>query len=353
MNRHRKWLVTGIVGLALSCGGYVVVAPPVPRRAVIVHSSRGTAVEIGFFYDRLAVYGEWYRHSAHGWVWTPHGVPLGWRPYTRGYWAYTDDDDWLWVSEWEWGWAPFHYGRWFYDDHYGWSWVPGRVWAPAWVAWRHGGGYVGWAPLPPEVVWDAAYGYRHLDVRVFATTRWVFVQDRWFVDRDLRRRILPDTRGAAIVERTRHVSRVTSRGGRPHDRSIVREEIETATESGIGRVRVESVPSPWGEVVRTPQNGTVRIFRPEVRAGPADRDPPPPDALDRRHAIERAELEERHGELLTALNRRYRAADVARDRTLRQRVEAERREVERQIDRERRVLQERQAREKRRRPAGW
>jgi hypothetical protein len=28
--------------------------------------------------------------------------------------------------------------------------VPGYQWAPAWVSWRYGGGYCGWAPLPPS-----------------------------------------------------------------------------------------------------------------------------------------------------------------------------------------------------------
>ena len=32
----------------------------------------------------------------------------------------------------------------------GWVWVPGYTWAPAWVSWRYGDGYAGWAPLPPD-----------------------------------------------------------------------------------------------------------------------------------------------------------------------------------------------------------
>ncbi|HEX4138962.1 MAG TPA: DUF6600 domain-containing protein, partial [Candidatus Methylacidiphilales bacterium] len=47
-------------------------------------------------------------------------------------------------------------------------WVPGYTWAPAWVSWRYGDGYVGWAPLPPDSLagidysgdgYDADYGY--------------------------------------------------------------------------------------------------------------------------------------------------------------------------------------------------
>lgn len=39
----------------------------------------------------------------------------------------------------------------------GWVWVPGVEWAPAWVSWRVGGGYIGWAPLPPHGVFFAAH----------------------------------------------------------------------------------------------------------------------------------------------------------------------------------------------------
>ena len=52
-------------------------------------------------------------------------------------------------TNYSWGWAPFHYGRWYHDDYYGWAWVPGYEWAPAWVSWRSGGGYYGWAPMSP------------------------------------------------------------------------------------------------------------------------------------------------------------------------------------------------------------
>jgi hypothetical protein len=39
----------------------------------------------------------------------------------------------------------------FIDD-LGWVWVPGREWGPAWVDWRRGTRYFGWAPLPPDEI---------------------------------------------------------------------------------------------------------------------------------------------------------------------------------------------------------
>jgi hypothetical protein len=81
-------------------------------------------------------------------------------PYvSRGHWALTADNDWIWASDYPFGWAVFHYGRWVWTPG-GWAWVPGRTYANAWVVWRvptPGYAYVGWAPMPPT--WGWRYGY--------------------------------------------------------------------------------------------------------------------------------------------------------------------------------------------------
>ena len=100
------------------------------------------------FYQDLAPYGQWIEDGQYGYVWSPD-VDESFRPYyTNGYWAMTDYGN-TWVSSYSWGWACFHYGRWTYDNYYGWLWIPGQDWGPAWVSWRYGGGYYGWAPLGP------------------------------------------------------------------------------------------------------------------------------------------------------------------------------------------------------------
>src|SRR5260370_41935194 len=48
--------------------------------------------------------------------------------------------------------------------------IPGRVWAPAWVAWRWYGGYAGWCPLGPR------------GVVVEQPRRWVWVDQRNFLE---------------------------------------------------------------------------------------------------------------------------------------------------------------------------
>jgi len=108
-------------------------------------------LNLSFFYESLYPYGNWI-HVDGEWCWHPNAASISpdWAPYCRhGHWV-DSDWGWCWVSDYSWGWAPFHYGRWFRHRSHGWCWVPDTEWGPAWVAWRKGGDYCGWAPLPPH-----------------------------------------------------------------------------------------------------------------------------------------------------------------------------------------------------------
>jgi hypothetical protein len=109
------------------------------------------------FYDQLGDQGTWIQTDNYGYVFQPNVSDPNWAPYTDGHWVSTDQG-WTWVSNEPWGWATYHYGRWANIDGTGWVWVPGYRWAPAWVSWRYGGGYCGWAPLPPETLEGADDG---------------------------------------------------------------------------------------------------------------------------------------------------------------------------------------------------
>jgi hypothetical protein len=99
----------------------------------------------------LAMHGLWVTVRSHGRCWRPAGVALSWRPYCDGYWVWTDCG-WYWYSDEPWAWACYHYGTWIQDTEFGWVWIPDIEWAPAWVYWRVGGGFIGWAPRPPSGV---------------------------------------------------------------------------------------------------------------------------------------------------------------------------------------------------------
>ena len=106
------------------------------------------------FESTLDPYGQWVNDPTYGEVWVPSPSVVGadFTPYAScGDWTLTEYG-WTWVSCWDWGWAPFHYGRWVDLVGFGWSWIPGTIWGPGWVSWRYGGGYCGWAPLPPRGV---------------------------------------------------------------------------------------------------------------------------------------------------------------------------------------------------------
>ncbi len=118
------------------------------------------------FHAPLATHGTWVEVGGHGRCWRPSGVAVGWRPYSEGHWIWTDCG-WYWVSDEPWAWACYHYGTWALDPTFGWIWVPGIEWAPAWVSWRVGGGYCGWAPRPPRGV-------------VLRPSAFVFVEERRF-----------------------------------------------------------------------------------------------------------------------------------------------------------------------------
>jgi uncharacterized membrane protein YgcG len=128
-------------------------APPPPDNGATAPDDAGGAPDdsasFQTFYDSLGSQGTWIQSSDYGYVWQPQVNDPDWAPYTQGHWVYTDDG-WTWVSDEPWGWATYHYGRWVNLDGTGWCWVPGYTWAPAWVSWRYGDGYCGWAPLPPD-----------------------------------------------------------------------------------------------------------------------------------------------------------------------------------------------------------
>ncbi len=106
--------------------------------------------KLDFFYAALDPLGDWLEVDPYGYVWQPREARSpGWRPYTDGSWVFTEYG-WTWRGDEPFGWATYHYGRWARVKRLGWVWVPGSEWAPAWVSWRRGGEYIGWAPLPPE-----------------------------------------------------------------------------------------------------------------------------------------------------------------------------------------------------------
>ncbi|KRT16743.1 hypothetical protein ASU31_07975 [Pedobacter ginsenosidimutans] len=119
-------------------------------------------VSLQTFYDELSPYGTWIQDPQYGYVWRPDVDQSEFRPYyTNGRWAMTEYGN-TWVSNYDWGWAPFHYGRWVINSYRQWIWLPDTNWGPAWVDWRSGDGYYGWAPMAPSISINLSFGRRYV-----------------------------------------------------------------------------------------------------------------------------------------------------------------------------------------------
>jgi hypothetical protein len=230
-------------------------------------------VQIGGFYDELAPYGRWVDCS-YGQCWVPARVATDWQPYSNGHWIYTEYG-WTWVSADPWGGNPYHYGTWASIPVYGWSWVPGTVWAPAWVTWSYSNSYVGWAPIPPTVVFGAS-GYTGGPV-VVSQTQYVFVPTNRFVGGNVRTVRMAPQESAQILRQTRPVTGFAVSGGIVRNTALPMETIERA--SGA-RIETRSVQAA-GTAPRAVSAGAARlaVVAParEVKAS-ATRPQPAPDS---------------------------------------------------------------------------
>ena len=164
--------------------------------------------DFSFFYDSLSPYGNWVEVGEYGACWLP-AVEENWAPYTNGNWAYTDMG-WTWVSHEPFGSIVFHYGRWLLTSE-GWAWVPGSDWAPAWVSWRAGNEYVGWAPLPPSVPWHANRGVgTWVDVHAeIGPGYYRFCAARDFGAQRLSTVLLRPTKNITVMFQTENVTNIT------------------------------------------------------------------------------------------------------------------------------------------------
>ncbi len=177
--------------------------------------ARGADVSVDFFYDNLSG-GNWIDVEGYGYGWQPDlGVSdPNWRPYADGYWAYTDYG-WTWISYEDFGWATYHYGRWANLADYGWVWFPGSDldWGPAWVSWRTGGDYIGWAPLPPRgpgVIYEGQPIGANVDI-VFdiGPEYYNFCDVRFIGEPVLRDRIFPTVQNVTYITNTVNVTNIT------------------------------------------------------------------------------------------------------------------------------------------------
>ncbi|HSU27409.1 MAG TPA: DUF6600 domain-containing protein [Chitinophagaceae bacterium] len=223
-----------------------------------IPASAQVSVNVSYqtFYDELSPYGQWIDYPEYGYVWHPD-AGNDFRPYaTNGHWVWSDDYEWMWVSDYDWGWAPFHYGRWQYDDYYGWFWVPGYEWAPAWVAWRSGGDYYGWAPLRPGFNISIGFGnYNPPD------DYWYFAPRRYITSPRIYDYCMDRRQNTIIIHNTIFINNNNNRFRNVYVNGPRRDECERYT-GRLSPVRFRDSYSPGRTTFR---NNEVSVYRPNVQ----------------------------------------------------------------------------------------
>lgn len=257
--------IIGIMFLTCSC--------MMQRTGSYQNGQQGGYFSTQVFYDELSPYGNWVHNREYGYVWIPH-VGRNFYPYaTSGRWVMTEYG-WTWLSDYKWGWAPFHYGRWDYDLYYGWVWFPDSEWAPAWVTWRQGDGYFGWAPMSPGMNAGMGFQDRNYENDI---NRWIFVREKDFTKSNIgryyvnRRQNDDLLRRSAIINNinTNNQSRVSYYSG--PDPS----EIQRVTGKRLRSVTVRDNDRPGHRL----SSNELQIYRPRVENNPTSGNRPAPSRI--------------------------------------------------------------------------
>lgn len=210
----------------------------------------------------LSPHGHWVVVGNYGRCWVWNGRHADWRPYTVGHWVATDQG-WLWVAEGdeaEWGGSCYHYGRWVEDPTEGWVWVPGSVWAPSWCAWRQGGDYTCWAPLPPECGDGHIISAEVVD-RYCPSSRFYCVETRNITNLNIRESVVVSN--TTIINQTTNITNITYVNNRAVNRGVDVKIVEKATGHSISIEHPAKV-STAEEAHRQIASGHAVIYAPKA-----------------------------------------------------------------------------------------
>lgn len=233
--------------------GIVLLSTLIAPQKAEANNYRGVSFQV--FYDELAPYGDWVRDARHGYIWLP-AVQQDFHPYgSEGHWVMTEYGN-TWVSYYDWGWAPFHYGRWYFDDYFqSWAWIPGYEWGPAWVNWRTGGGYYGWAPLGPGV---------SINVRVnLPAFHWVFLPRQRIYHHYAHRYYAPHRTRVKIYNNTTIINNTYVYNNQTYVTGPSSREVQRVTGRNVPVYQVRNSEAPGRASV---SRNSLNVYRPEVQS---------------------------------------------------------------------------------------
>jgi uncharacterized protein DUF6600 len=249
--RHRLGLVISCALLLLEAG-CVTVTEPVPGNYEQQTSVNTAPVDeyqppppdvMTVYESDLNPYGSWVTVEGYGQCWAPNDRPAGWEPYTVGYWVDTDYG-WTWVAvddESQWGDVTYHYGRWYNAPSNGWIWIPGTTWAPAWVAWREGGGYCGWAPLPPQAGFGMQYSAADAD-RYVPANQYVYCDERYVTSGRVDQHIVRND--VTIINKTSNITNITYVNNHVVNQGMSTANVARATGHSVEPVALVAAATP-------------------------------------------------------------------------------------------------------------
>ena len=246
MKKIAKTIAAVIIMLSL-----LVVAPITKAKA-----QYGASISIQTFYSELSAFGQWVDDPEYGYIWIPDAGP-DFRPYySEGHWVMTSYGA-MWVSDYSWGWAAFHYGRWVYSSYYGWVWIPDTTWGPAWVSWRWGDGYCGWAPLGPGTSINISLGSSYS----VPYDWWVFVPQRYCLSPSFYNYRIAPERNVTYIRNTTVINNTYVNNNITYVAGPRVNDVEQATGSKVPVYSVATLNQP-GKTSLT--GNAVRTYRPQV-----------------------------------------------------------------------------------------
>ncbi|MFN0291360.1 DUF6600 domain-containing protein [Pedobacter helvus] len=215
-------------------------------------------VSLQTFYDELSPYGTWINDPEYGYVWRPDVDQADFRPYySNGRWAMTEYGN-TWVSNYDWGWAPFHYGRWIYNRYNNWVWIPDTIWGPAWVDWRSGGGYYGWAPMGPSISININIGRRY----VTPDFCWNFIPSAHIYYNSYPRYY--SGRNRVYIQKTVIINNTYVRNNRTYYTGPRIDDVRRATNRNVTVYNVSRTSRSGGTRI---ENNTVNVYAPRPTRG--------------------------------------------------------------------------------------
>lgn len=266
MKRYKNLIALSLPIVLASCTTTYMV----PQREVQVTQAPPQVVETpevayapNQFYNDLAPYGTWIQLGGLGLVWQPGSLPYGWRPYSDGYWVYTNYG-WTYQSDTPYGWAVYHYGRWALDRQFGWVWLPGDEWAPAWVAWRDNGDYIGWAPLPPSARWEQGGFYGggvNIEVGI-SNVGWCFVPHRHFAEWNVYTYMEAPNHNVTIIQNSRSITNYTIINNTIINNSVNVHDVERYSNRRIDRYDISDARSRNDVGFSHNDRNELKVYRP-------------------------------------------------------------------------------------------